>query len=147
LVLYKTRTLKELGLNDFKHKVEFFQGDACNLKPQFTNYDFILAANLIDRLYSPAKFLSQIHERLNIGGVLMITSPYTWLTEHTPREEWIGAFKKDGENFTSLDGLHALLDKHFDLISPPIEVPFVIRETKRKYQHSFSEVTFWTRIR
>ena len=57
-------------------KVNFIQGDACNLKPQFTDYDFILAANLIDRLYSPAKFLASIHERLKLGGVLMLTSPY-----------------------------------------------------------------------
>jgi 5-histidylcysteine sulfoxide synthase/putative 4-mercaptohistidine N1-methyltranferase len=147
LVSYKTRTLKELELEEFKHKVEFFQGDACNLKPQFTGYDFVLAANLIDRLYSPTKFLSQIHERLRMGGTLMIVSPYTWLVEHTPRDEWIGAFKKDGESLTSLDGLHALLGKHFSLISSPMDVPFVIRETKRKYQHSFSEVTFWTRIK
>lgn len=55
LVHYKSRSLADLGLQSVKDKVEFFQGDACNLKPQFTGYDFILAANLIDRLYSPAK--------------------------------------------------------------------------------------------
>jgi putative 4-mercaptohistidine N1-methyltranferase len=128
------------------HKVEFWQGDACNLKPQFTGYDFILAANLIDRLYSPRQFLSTIHERLNIGGVLMITSPYTWLEEHTPREEWIGGFKRDGENVTTLDGLKALLGKHFKLIQAPVEIPFVIRETRHKFQHSLSEVTLWERV-
>lgn len=146
LVAYKSRSLLELGLDDVKTKVEFMQGDACNLKSQFSGYDFILAANLIDRLYSPAKFLSQIHERLNLGGVLMLASPYTWLTEHTPREEWIGGFKKDGETFTTLDGLQVHLQKHFRLIGKPTEVPFVIRETKRKFQHTFSEVTFWERI-
>lgn len=147
LVQYKSRSLSDLGLERTKDKVEFFQGDACNLKPQFTGYDFILAANLIDRLYSPAKFLHAIHERLNIGGVLMLTSPYTWLTEHTPREEWIGGFKKDGESFTTLDGLKAHLGEHFELIKGPLEVPFVIRETKRKFQHTLSEVTFWKRVK
>lgn len=147
LVSYKSRSLADLGLADTKDKVEFFQGDACNLKPVFAGYDFILAANLIDRLYSPAKFLTTIHERLNIGGILMLASPYTWLVEHTPREEWIGGFKKDGESFTTLDGLHAYLVKHFRLIEKPIEVPFVIRETKRKFQHTLSEVTLWERIR
>nr|WP_324258947.1 5-histidylcysteine sulfoxide synthase [Cellvibrio fontiphilus] len=146
LVSYKSRSLTDIGLANTAHKVEFFQGDACNLKPVFTGYDFILAANLIDRLYSPAKFLDNIHERLNIGGVLMLASPYTWLTEHTPREEWIGGFKKDGESFTTLNGLEAHLGKHFRLIKGPVEVPFVIRETKRKFQHSLSEVTFWQRI-
>jgi len=146
LVSYQERYLAELELEDVAHKVEFWQGDACNLKPQFTGYDFILAANLIDRLYSPGQFLSTIHERLNIGGVLMITSPYTWLEEHTPREEWIGGFKRDGENVTTLDGLKALLGKHFKLIQSPVEIPFVIRETRHKFQHSLSEVTLWERI-
>jgi 5-histidylcysteine sulfoxide synthase/putative 4-mercaptohistidine N1-methyltranferase len=147
LVTYKSRSLAELNLENLRHKVEFFQGDACNLKPQFSGYDFILAANLLDRLYNPAKFLQQIHERLNLGGLLMLTSPYTWLIEHTPRDAWIGGFKKDGESFTTLDGLKAHLSSHFRMIENPVEVPFVIRETKRKFQHSLSEVTFWERIR
>lgn len=146
LVSYKSRSLAELGLEEVKHKVEFFQGDACNLKAQFSGYDFILAANLIDRLYSPAKFLGSIHEHLAIGGVLMLASPYTWLAEHTPREEWIGGFKKDGESYTTLDGLKEHLGKHFRLISEPVEVPFVIRETRHKFQHTLSEVTFWERV-
>ena len=147
LVQYKSRNLADLGLRLSKDKVEFFQGDACNLKPQFTGYDFILAANLIDRLYKPVQFLGAIHERLNIGGILMLASPYTWLVDHTPREEWIGGFKKDGESFTTLDGLKANLSEHFELLQQPIEVPFVIRETKRKFQHTLSEVTFWQRIK
>ena len=115
LVAYKERSLAELGLDRFAKKVEFFQGDACNLKPVFSGYDLILAANLIDRLYSPARFLETVHERLNPGGLLLIASPYTWLAEHTKREEWIGGFKKDGENFSTLDGLKAMLGKHFRL--------------------------------
>ena len=147
LVSYKSRSLAELDLQDVAPKVEFFQGDACNLKPQFTGYDFILAANLIDRLYNPAKFLRSIHERLQLGGVLMLASPYTWLEEHTPRADWIGGFKKDGESFTTLDGLTHLLGEHFTLIKGPQEVPFVIRETRRKYQHTLSEVTLWVRVK
>jgi 5-histidylcysteine sulfoxide synthase/putative 4-mercaptohistidine N1-methyltranferase len=146
LVSYQERTLAELGLEGVSSKVEFWQGDACNLKPNFTGYDLILAANLIDRLYSPSHFLNAIHERLNIGGILMITSPYTWLEEHTPREEWIGGFKRDGENVTTLDGLKELLGKHFELVKAPIKVQFVIRETQHKFQHTLSEVTFWKRI-
>ena len=146
LVSYQERSLAELNLNDVAHKVAFWQGDACNLKPQFTGYDFILAANLIDRLYSPRLFLSHIHERLNIRGVLMITSPYTWLEEHTPREEWIGGYKKDGENVTTLDGLKEILGQHFKLLHAPVEIPFVIRETRHKFQHTLSEATLWERI-
>ncbi len=146
LVNYQERSLAALKLDDVAHKVEFWQGDACNLKEQFTGYDFILAANLIDRLYSPRQFLSNIHQRLTIGGVLMITSPYTWLEEHTPRDEWIGGYKKDGENVTTLDGLKEVLGQHFKLMQAPVEIPFVIRETRHKFQHTLSEVTLWERM-
>ncbi|MDP3307201.1 5-histidylcysteine sulfoxide synthase [Methylotenera sp.] len=146
LLSYKARTLANMGLDKVREKVEFLQGDACNLKPILTNYDLILAANLIDRLYSPKKFLSSVHERLNIGGILLIASPYTWLEEHTRREEWIGGFKQSAENFTTLDGLKEQLGQHFRLIAAPMDVPFVIRETRRKFQHSLSEVTLWERI-
>jgi 5-histidylcysteine sulfoxide synthase/putative 4-mercaptohistidine N1-methyltranferase len=146
LVFYKERRLDDLGLDAVRDKVEFFQGDACNLKPHFSGYDLILAANLIDRLYSPRKFLGTVHQRLNPGGILMLASPYTWLEEHTPREEWIGGFKHAGENLTTLDGLKAVLGEHFRLIDGPMEVPFVIRETRRKFQHTLSEVTLWERI-
>ena len=146
LVFYRERTLTGLGLDNVRHKVAFYQGDACNLKPLYTGYDLILAANLIDRLYDPAKLLTSIHTRLNLGGILLIASPYTWLEEHTKREAWIGGFKRDGESFGTLDGLKEILGVHFKLIQGPTEVPFVIRETRRKFQHTLSEVTIWERV-
>lgn len=145
LLAYRERTLAELGLEAVAHKLSFMQGDACNLKPVLTGYDLIIAANLIDRLYDPALFLNHVHERLNAGGVLMVASPYTWLTEHTARAHWVGGFKKDGENYTTLDGLKERLGAHFDMLGEPCEVPFVIRETRHKFQHSLSEVTLWRR--
>ncbi|MDO6822990.1 5-histidylcysteine sulfoxide synthase [Marinobacter sp. 1_MG-2023] len=146
LVSYHTRTLKELGLEAAAQRVSFHQGDACNLKPQFTGYDLVLAANLIDRLYRPRRFLDSIHERVNEGGLLIIASPYTWLEEHTPKDEWIGGFKKDGENYTTLDGLRDLLSDNFRLVGEPRKVPFIIRETQHKHQHTLSEVTIWERL-
>ncbi|HEU0197698.1 MAG TPA: 5-histidylcysteine sulfoxide synthase [Nevskiaceae bacterium] len=147
LVEYRAVKLAELGLDAVADKVAFAQGDACNLKPQFTGYDLILAANLIDRLYDPARFVTTVHERLNVGGLLMIASPYTWLVEHTPRERWLGGFKKDGESYFTRDALKELLSPHFEAIGAPGELPFVIRETRHKYQHTLSEVTFWKRVR
>ena len=142
---YKERRLADLGLAGVSDNVEFLQGDACNLKPRFTGYDLILAANLIDRLYDPALFLSTIHQRINYGGILLIASPYTWLEEHTKKQDWLGGIKKDGENVTTLDGLKAILLENFDLMKAPQQVPFVIRETSRKFQHTLSDVTLWVK--
>lgn len=145
LLFHRERHLTDLGLADASDKVEFLQGDACNLKQHFKGYDLIMAANLIDRLYEPALFLSMIHDRINSGGVLLIASPYTWLEENTTKENWLGGIKKDGENVSTLDALKAILGKHFNLMAAPQQVPFVIRETSRKFQHTLSDVTLWVR--
>lgn len=132
----------DLGLAEVAHRLEFWQGDAANLKPQFAGYDLVFAGNLIDRMYSPRRFLETLHTRLNDGGLLILTSPYTWLEEYTPRTEWLGGYVQDGKAVATLDGLHALLDRDFRLLDRR-DVPFVIRETARKFQHTLAEMTVW----
>jgi len=135
--------LQELGLDGVRDRVRFFQGDACNLPEKFNGYDLVLATNLIDRLYSPRKFLAMIHERMNPGGLLILTSPYTWLEEYSKKEEWLGGYRDSGEPVWSLDGLKQVLSPHFTLLGEPRDVPFVIRETRRKFQHTVAELTVW----
>ena len=146
IVSYHEKQLADFGLDNVNDHVEFFQADATNLKPQFSNYDLILAANLIDRLYDPKKFLTTIQERLNIGGLLVLASPYTWLEAFTKKDNWVGGIRKDGEPYTTLEGLRDLLKTHFRMIDDPRDIDFVIRETKRKFQHTLSQLTVWERI-
>ena len=134
--------LEELGLGDKANNVEFTQGDACNLKDKYSNYDLIFAGNLIDRLYEPKVFLKDMIHRLTQNGLLVITSPYTWLEEYTEKENWIGGKKINGENYTTLDGLHECLDADFEFIEKH-DVPFIIRETRRKHQLTVAQMTIW----
>ena len=145
---FKSQTLADLQLDDTAQRCTFMQQDATNLKPRFTGYDMVIAVNLIDRLYEPKKFLDMIHHRINSNGLLILGSPYTWLEEYTEKTRWLGGYKDEetGENVTTLEGLHAILNKHFILIEPAFDVPFVIRETQRKYQHSLSQFTIWKKI-
>ncbi|WP_298438738.1 putative 4-mercaptohistidine N1-methyltransferase [Geobacter sp.] len=138
--------LAGLGLDGSRERVEFFRADACNLPENFTGYDLVLAANLIDRLYSPRRLLSTIHERINPGGLLVITSPYTWQEEFTRKEEWLGGYRAAGKNVTTLDGLKEALAPRFRQLGGPRDIPFVIRETRRKFQHSIAELTAWERL-
>ncbi|WP_085909572.1 5-histidylcysteine sulfoxide synthase [Kiloniella majae] len=144
---------KEISLDDFdgythiKNKIDFMQGDACNLPSKYKDYDLVFAGNLIDRLYDPKKFITSIKDRIRSGGYLILTSPYTWLEEFTERNNWLGGFKANtGENYTTLDGLGDALAPEFELASQPVDVPFVIRETKRKYQHTLAELSIWKKI-
>ena len=136
--------LESLGLAAGDN-IDFWQQDACNMKPHFTGYDLVLAGNLIDRLYDPGKFLDDIAGRINAGGLLVLASPYTWQEESTPRERWLGGFVEDGRPVSTLDTLLKRLEPHFELVGEPADIPFVIRETARKYQHSVSQVTVWAK--
>jgi putative 4-mercaptohistidine N1-methyltranferase len=140
---YEVR-LADFGLEEAAERVEFWQGDACNLKSHYQGYDLIFAGNLLDRLYDPGKFLESLYDRLQPGGLLILASPYSWQEESTPREHWIGGFKRDGENFTTLDGLKEILEPGFTLLERR-DIPFVIRETARKFQHTIAQMTIWER--
>jgi len=139
----KKITIEELGYENLKEKVSFWQGDACNLKPNFNSYDLIMATNLIDRLYNPMLFLDSVHERLNRDGILIITSPYTWQESSTKKEFWLGGYNDaDGKNVKTLDTLKKVLSDKFELFHTQ-DLDFVIKETARKYQHTISEVSVW----
>ena len=147
LTSFKARKLSALGLDDSVDNVAFAQGDACNLKPQFTGYDLIFLGNLIDRVYSPRKVLTDMATRLNKGGLLVVASPFTWLEEYTERSEWLGGYKdENGETLSSTQALEDALGQSFKRIAEPKDIPFVIRETKRKYQHTLSEFNVFEKI-
>jgi 5-histidylcysteine sulfoxide synthase/putative 4-mercaptohistidine N1-methyltranferase len=139
----KSINIKDLGYENIKNNVDFFQGDACNLKAHFNSYDMIIGTNLIDRLYDPKLFLYSIKNRLNKDGILILTSPYTWLEEYTKKENWIGGYiDKNEMKISTLDGLKDILQNDFNLIDTQ-DIPFVIKETSRKYQHTISQLSVW----
>jgi len=134
--------LSKFDLDNERTKVSFWQADACNLKPIYKDFDLIFGGNLIDRLYDPKKFLESVGERLSDKGILILTSPYTWQEESTPKEKWIGGYKKDGENVSTLQGLEEILGKEFTLLDTQ-NIPFVIQETARKHQYTIAHMTVW----
>jgi 5-histidylcysteine sulfoxide synthase/putative 4-mercaptohistidine N1-methyltranferase len=143
IVSYHEVRLSDFGLEEVRDRVQFFQADACNLPEKFTGYDLVLAGNLIDRLYSPRRFLEDIRKRLNPGGLLVLTSPYSWSEEYAKKDQWLGGYRDAGENISSLEGLKAALTPQFRMLGDPVDVPFVIKETGRKFQHSVAELTVW----
>ena len=141
---------KKVNLEDIKldintNDLNFYQADAMNMDEKFNSYDLVIAVNLIDRLTKPSVFLHDIEERILSNGILLIASPYTWMEEYTPKENWIGGYKKDGKVINTIDGLHEILDNKFELIEEE-KLEFVIRETKNKYQHTISNVSVWKKL-
>jgi putative 4-mercaptohistidine N1-methyltranferase len=119
------------------NRVRFEQGDACDLRADLGKFNLVLMANLIDRLPDPARCLARIPDLLLPSGWLIITSPYTWMEEYTPREKWLA-----GEDRGTLAALQELLAPSFHFESA-FDLPFLIREHRRKFQWSLAEVSLW----
>jgi putative 4-mercaptohistidine N1-methyltranferase len=140
----KIINLEELDLYKNRNKIEFLQGDATNLDSKIKNFDLIFCSNLIDRLNNPMNFIENISSRLNKNGVLVILSPYTWLEEYTNKNNWLGGYEKNNKEIFTIDTLKNNLVS-MDLIKT-YDVEFVIKETKRKFQHTISQMSIWNKI-
>lgn len=117
-----------------KH-VSFQWGDAMAL-PQLPPQDVVLAANLICRLPEPRKFLDRLPSLVKQAGQLLLTTPFTWLEEYTPRENWLGE--------DSFAALKEILEPHFELDAVK-DLPFLIREHARKFQYGVPTGSRWIR--
>jgi putative 4-mercaptohistidine N1-methyltranferase len=128
-----------------RSRVRFQVGDAMALPEDLGEFDVVLMANLIDRLSDPMRCLERLPGLVSKGGQLVITSPYTWMTEFTPRERWLGGRQTESGVLKTLEGLRAALQPAFSLQSVK-DLPFLIREHSRKYQWSVAQATIWRRM-
>jgi putative 4-mercaptohistidine N1-methyltranferase len=120
-----------------KERVEFYRGDACALDIKgLGKFHCVMAANLLCRLPEPQSFLDSLVELVEENGIVVFFSPYTWLEEFTNKNNWLGAredrFSQQvlAERMGKLGFEHLLVDN----------LPFLIRETRRKYQFTVSNV-------
>ena len=115
-------------------KIQFEVRDAQKLGPiDQEPFDIVAAINLICRLPRPLDFLRQLPRLVVLGGQLLIASPLSWLRDYTPPRNWI-----------TPEDLQRVLRPHFQLIRRR-DLPFVIREHRRKYQLVVSEVLTFKR--
>ncbi len=121
-----------------RERVRFKQGDACALPSGLGVFDLVLMANLIDRVPDPARCLAQLPAVVAPGGVLIITSPYTWLEEYTPRDRWLD------QGAGTRAALQEKLAPSFTL-AHAFDLPMLIRDHRRKYQWTVTEASVWQR--
>ncbi|MEC5126712.1 putative 4-mercaptohistidine N1-methyltransferase [Verrucomicrobiales bacterium BCK34] len=117
-------------------RIQFEQGDAMALRADLGSFDLVHAANLLCRLPEPFRFMKRLPELVNPGGHLIMATPATWMDQYTPRENQpVGL---------TLDYLKHHLEADFEMVSVE-EVPFLIREHRRKLQLSTSQTSVWRR--
>ena len=124
--------------------VSFEVGDATNLRADLGSFDIVLACNLLCRVPDPQAVLKRLIELVRPDGQLVLTSPYTWMEEYTPKRFWLGGFERQGEAIRSLDSLKKSLEAHFSC-DKVVDMPFLIREHGRKFQWSVAQASSWTR--
>jgi putative 4-mercaptohistidine N1-methyltranferase len=127
-----------------RQSVSFEQGDADELRADLGQFDVVLMANLIDRLREPRRCLQQMAKLMKPGGQLIITSPYTWLLEYTPKKNWFGGCDREGKPIKTFGTLKELLSPLFGF-SFRKDMPFLIREHARKFQWCVAEASVWVR--
>jgi SAM-dependent methyltransferase len=115
--------------------VQFEVGDAINLQPLRRRgpYGIIAAVNLICRLPSPRRFFRQLKDLVAPAGQFILASPFSWLGGFTPRREWL-----------TPETVVKTLQPHFSLARQR-DLPFMIREHRRKYQLVISNVMTFVR--
>jgi len=145
----RTPSILDLDLSSrhMLNRVEFMQGDACNLSSKFNNFDLVLASNLLECLYTPTQFLRSISSRMRVGGILVLASTYNWDEKITPKCEWLGGLKDgSGESVDSLRTISDILSEQFENIKEETtDLPVLIKEDVRNFQLKFSQVTVWRR--
>lgn len=123
-----------------RSRVSFEQGDAQHVRRDIGQFDVVIACNLICRLPEPLLVLKRMVELVKPGGQLFITTPFTWLEEYTPSENWLGDGAQD-----SFAGLRSALEPSFEL-DKRWDMPFLIREHARKFQYSIAQASRWTQM-
>ncbi|MFW2580348.1 5-histidylcysteine sulfoxide synthase [Aliarcobacter butzleri] len=114
-------SLKDFDLEKVKDKVSFMQGDACNLKEIYKDFDLIFYSSLIDKLYYPKKFLEDVSRRINKNGFFVFLSSHNWFNEYINENNLFLEFE--------------LLDK--------IEVSSFIKMKNKNYENKTLLMSIW----
>ncbi|WP_323659798.1 5-histidylcysteine sulfoxide synthase [Aliarcobacter butzleri] len=114
-------SLKDFDLEKVKDKVSFMQGDACNLKEIYKDFNLIFYSSLIDKLYYPKKFLEDVSRRINKNGFFVFLSSHNWFNEYINENNLFLEFE--------------LLDK--------IEVSSFIKMKNKNYENKTLLMSIW----
>jgi 5-histidylcysteine sulfoxide synthase/putative 4-mercaptohistidine N1-methyltranferase len=136
-----------LDRSQLRGQVSFRRADACALPPEYADFDALLLANLLDRLPSPRALLGRLGGPRGLvrpGGILVITSPFTWREEFTPRGAWLGGYEGAEGPVDSHQALCAELGDEFELLHRE-DLPLVLREHGRKFEYVVADAGVWRR--
>ena len=118
----KRVTLRELGYEDVAKRVEFWQGDVSNLKPNLQGYDLIMFTSIMESLTNPEALLESVTQRIHRDGILVVSSK---------------EFAAD-----DFENLKKILRAQFELLHTE-EIPYALREHTQQYKRELARLSVW----
>jgi len=97
-------------------RVAFHVGDAH--APPYADGRFatVVALNLVDRVGDPARCLAAAGRLVRPGGLLIVSSPYTWKAEYADPARWLGGVvRDDGRPVHGAEGVREALGPSYRL--------------------------------
>jgi len=125
-----------------RDRLHFTQGDACSSSEPWSqqSYDAVLVGNLICRLREPASLLERMDQLVNPGGILMLTTPFSWKPEFTDRSQWLGGLPSGPRSIEAVtEVLKGVGFRNLESYS----MPLVIRHHSRFYELIGAQATIW----
>lgn len=116
-----------------RERLRFAVGDACALPEEYRAFDAVILANVLCRLPDPAACLARMPDLLTPHGVLVMTTPFSWLAEYTEPQHWLPDETAIARHLPDFDLIHAE------------DVTFLLREHPRKYEYIIPRLTVWRR--
>jgi SAM-dependent methyltransferase len=106
----------------YGNNVEVIVASGENLPFPSASVDVVNSWNVIDRVRNPKKMLMEKVRTLKPEGIFSIADPYSWGTETTPQENWMGG----KENIHSADAIREWIQQGLDILKEEQHIPWFL---------------------
>ena len=107
-------------------------------------FDLVVIDDVLTELRQPLDLVRRLRAYVRAGGVVVIASSNDWRPEVTPRNSWLGGFKMNGEEMSTLHILKFHLKREFDFLET-VDLARMSRENHRCFRMDVLEASIWRR--
>jgi SAM-dependent methyltransferase len=107
-------------------------------------FDLVVVDDVLTELRQPLDLVRRLRAYVRAGGVVVIASSNDWRPEVTPRNSWLGGFKMNGEEMSTLHILKFHLKREFDFLET-VDLARMSRENHRCFRMDVLEASIWRR--
>jgi len=130
-----------------RSRVTFFNSPLAALTPDAAAggpFDLVLVNDALCRAVQPLDIVTSLPGIVRPGGVAVVACSNDWDAAVTPRNSWLGGFKLNGEDMTTLHMLQHYLKRAF-AFKEAVDVPRLTRAHGRKFTLEVLEVSVFQR--